>query len=87
MLDIDGRTSGLCDAPTRNGRADATPEITIPDGLPFGSTRKAKKGLADIIHEALHAGMYNIPDSRIEIMATDITSLLWRLGYRRQKCK
>ncbi len=73
------RHDGYCTDP----RTSKDPVIGVPDGLPYGSGRGAKKGLESLIHEVLHAMNFNRAETKIESEARQLTNLLWRLGYRR----
>lgn len=61
--------------------------ITLPNGLATGNGKKAKSDLMTLLHECFHAEDWNLTEKRVEQMATDIGTLLWRLGYRRSKQK
>jgi TPP-dependent 2-oxoacid decarboxylase len=37
------------------------------------------------IHEALHYSMPTLPEKKVELIAGDITKILWEAGYRRGK--
>ncbi len=41
--------------------------------------------LNTVIHECLHACKYDKDEKFVNKAATDISRLLWRLGYRRKK--
>ena len=43
--------------------------------------------LDTIIHELMHAGMWDIDEECVHEMATDIARVLWKLGYRRDDDK
>ena len=36
-----------------------------------------------LIHEFLHAGLWDIDEEAVEQLATDMARTLWKLGYRR----
>lgn len=44
-----------------------------------------KKGLETIIHESLHAENWAKSEEVVERTAKEISSFLWRLGYRRRE--
>lgn len=62
---------GICDSPT-----GARPSLTVFADM------DTKCGLESAIHESLHACFWAKTDEKVEQTARDITSLLWRLGYR-----
>lgn len=59
-----------------------------PPGTP-GKTLKIVKGLDEaetldvILHEILHAADWHRSEEWVDQVATDISKILWRLGYRR----
>ena len=59
------------------------PVVGVPDGLPCGNRRGAKKGMESLIHEMLHALNFSKTETRVDKEARQMTNLLWRLGYRR----
>ena len=66
-------TKGETDAPNQ-----PKPEIRI---------RKHLRGLMlldTLIHEGLHATLWDLDDDAVHATASDIARLLWRLGYRKQ---
>jgi len=64
---------GGCEGPHVPGR-----EIDIPaDG-------DTENELSTIIHEALHACLWDIDEEAIDTTADDIARLLWRLGWRNE---
>jgi hypothetical protein len=40
--------------------------------------------LDTIIHEAIHAGAWDLSEDAVDRLATDIARLLWRLNWRKQ---
>ena len=68
---VPGGVHGLCDSPKLKGR-----KILIKRSL-IGQRR-----LEVIIHEALHACMWDIDEEAVDETAHDIARLLWRVGYR-----
>lgn len=63
---------GSCDPPTEPAK-----EIIIdPSQGEF-------ELLDTLVHEALHAVMWDAAEEAVEESATDIARLLWRMGYRR----
>ena len=64
---------GLCD------RTRKTPAIKVWDGL--GGVKR----LDTIIHETLHAALWDLDEEAIEETATAIAEILWRLGYREEQ--
>lgn len=69
---------GSCDHPH-----EKTPAIDVNCGVPFGSSRDAKKGMITLIHECLHASNWKLSEEAVGQMSEDIGSLLWKLGFRR----
>ena len=65
---------GRCDAPDVRGK-----QILIANRL------RGKRQLDVLIHEMLHACNWQIDESYISQMASDIAQVLWRLGYRRDE--
>ena len=43
----------------------------------------SKSGLRFIAHEALHASKYSTHEDVVIRASTELSNLLWRLGYRR----
>ena len=65
-------TLGNCEDPNEPGRV-----IRIRKGL------SEKQTLDTTIHEILHASDWTKSEEWIEAVATDLTKILWRLGYRK----
>jgi hypothetical protein len=63
---------GECDAPDMPGK-----EIRIRRGL------RPERELDVLIHEMVHAALWDLDESAVEELATDITRALTRLGYQR----
>ena len=80
QIDVEEPYIGMCDSPESE-----RPTITLPRGLPHGNSKGAKQGLITLIHEVLHAESWNLPEEKVDRIATDMGSLLWRLNYRRVK--
>ncbi len=59
--------------------------ITMPNGLAYGDSKRAKEDLVTLLHECLHAEDWELSEKRVDQISTDIGTLLWRLGYRRTK--
>lgn len=73
---LDECDRGDCDSPdTRNKK------IRIANDLP------AREELEVTIHEALHACDWYKDEEWVEVVADDISRLLFRLGYRRAPLK
>lgn len=83
-IDVDDPYVGWCDKPRKPDPAEY-PTIRLPNGLPCGNGKTAKEGLAILMHEMIHAGNWNLSEKKVDQMAADQSSLLWRLGYRRIK--
>jgi len=69
-------TKGEADSPDKAG-----PEIRVRRG------ERDLMLLDTLIHEGLHACLWDMDDEAVTATASDIARLLWRLGYRRQDCK
>jgi len=70
---------GLC------GSGKEKPTIRLPNGLPYGNSKRAKLGLVTLLHESLHASDWNMIEDKVDRIAKEIGNLLWRLNYRRKK--
>lgn len=64
---------GQCDPPDERGK-----QIRVCHTL------RGEKELDVVIHELLHGCMWNLGETAINDSATDIASVLWRMGYRRK---
>lgn len=62
---------GMCDAPDKAGK-----EIKVRRSL------RGQLKLDTIIHECLHAALWDLGEESIDQAATDIARVLTRLGYR-----
>lgn len=82
FIGVDEPYVGWCDKPKIPDKKEY-PAIRMPNGLAFGSTRKAKEDLIILLHECLHAENWEKTEKLIDMVAIDIGTLLWRLGYRR----
>lgn len=83
---VDEPYVGWCDRP-RKPDAKEYPSIRIPNGLSYGNRKKAKDDLITLLHECNHAENWDLSEKRVDQIAIDIGTLLWRLGYRRVKRK
>jgi len=83
---IDEPYIGWCDRPGTPDPAEY-PAIRLPNGLPCGNSKEAKEGLWVLIHECLHAENWAKSEEEVDQVAGDIAKLLWRLGFRRRRCK
>lgn len=63
---------GICDAPDTEGK-----RIRIRRSL------RGRRELDTLIHEMLHAAMWDLDESAVHDTAHDIAAVLWRLGYRK----
>ncbi len=68
-----GRALGLCEGPHIPGK-----EMDFPV---HGGTRK---DLDTIVHELLHAAMWDAAEECVYETAQDIAKVLWRCGWRKQ---
>ena len=82
-IGVDEPYVGWCDKP-KSPQKNEYPAIRLPSGLPKGEKKGAKLGLISLIHECIHAERWTLPEKRVDQIATEIGSLLWRLGYRRK---
>lgn len=67
-----GNAWGACDPPTQKDK-----EIWLYRGMP------PKKALEVEIHEVVHAIDWRLDEAAVKQMGKDISSFLWRLGYRK----
>lgn len=74
-IEVDGSLQGWCSPPPGK---KPEPIIIVRPNI------KTKIGFVTLLHECIHAGNYNIHESKVERMATEIGLLLWRLGYRKK---
>lgn len=65
---------GLCDSPT-----DESKRIRIR------STLKNIDELETLIHECLHAALWDADEPAVSDTARDVAKVLWKLGYRREE--
>jgi hypothetical protein len=81
-IGVDEPYIGWCDRPKSPDKAEY-PAIRLPNGLPCSDEKGAKLGLLTLLHECFHAENWDLPEKRVDRIAQDVGSLLWRLGYRR----
>lgn len=62
---------GDCAAPTDKGKR-----------IRVASTLRGERRLDVLLHEMLHAGAWNLDESTVSTIASDMSRVLWRLGYR-----
>jgi len=74
-IDIDPNVAAFCEEPKLKKKYK--PEICIFEKI------DTKEGLETLIHESLHASDWSASEERVERTARDISSFLWRLGFRR----
>lgn len=82
-IGVDEPYIGWCDRP-KTPDPKEYPAIRMPEGLTCGNSKKAKADLAILLHECLHASDWSKTEKVVDRTAVDISSLLWRLGYRRK---
>ena len=70
-----GRIDGLADT------KELLPSVVI------ACEENTQNELITIIHEAMHAGNWDKHEETIDRSSNEIGKLLWRLGFRRKKCK
>lgn len=63
--------NGLCSHPDSLNKS-----IAIRDSL------RGEKMLEVLIHEATHAGHWDMSEEAVEEFSHDVSRILWRLGYR-----
>jgi len=66
------KSKGDCEAPHMPNK-----QIRIP------MTGDTRSDLDTIIHEGLHACLWDLDDEAVQFTAHDIARLLWRLGWRK----
>lgn len=66
-----GPNYGICDDPS-------SPNKTIK----IEKSLKGKDKLRIILHELLHASAWDLSEEWVDKSSTDISEILWRLGYR-----
>lgn len=67
------KVDGFCDDPaTRRKRIQVSSALT------------EERRLEVLIHEMLHACMWDAAEETVNDSARDIAAVLWKLGYRRQ---
>jgi len=71
FADPGGDCDGLCGAPLPNQKV-----ILIAPHL------RGKKRLQVILHECQHACQWDLDEEAIDEISSDITELIWLLGYR-----
>ena len=64
---------GICQPPD-----NSLPTIYFPHGLD-----SSRKSLEIVIHEAIHACYFDMPEDRVDILARDLSIFLWKLKYRK----
>jgi hypothetical protein len=62
---------GDCDPPTARGK-----EIRVASRL------RGEERLEVLLHELVHAGIWNLDEQFVDQFAHDAARVLWRLGYR-----
>ncbi len=65
---------GYCDPPTNAGK-----KILVRQGL------RGVERLHTMIHEFLHASLWDLDEEAVDRVSGDIGKALWRLGYRGPK--
>ena len=83
-IGVDEPYVGWCDRP---GTPDPNeyPAIRLPNGIAYGSSKKAKEDLIILLHECNHAENWKLSEDEVDGIAIDVGTLLWRLGYRRMR--
>lgn len=71
LLVFDNDIGGLCDDPK-----DKTRQITVL------VKPRTKNSLRVLLHECLHAENWSKNEKVIDRVSTEISDLLWKLGYR-----
>jgi len=65
---------GWCDTSEKRDRF----LMMFPSGI-----SRTREGLDTVVHEAIHACLPRLPERDVVEMANDISSFLWKLGYRK----
>jgi hypothetical protein len=71
--DPDQEVHGICDSPVE-------PNKTIKINKNIDNPKKL---LETEIHESIHAAFYDLDEAAVDEFAKDLSSFLWRLGYRK----
>ena len=79
-IDVDEPFLGICESPD-TAKHKCRPHIRIAEDI------DTKKGFITLFEEWLHASNYCKDHKIVERVASEGGSLVWRLGYRRPKCK
>ena len=70
-IDTD-KCDAICEPP-----ANSLPTIFFPLGID-----RTKASLERVLHEAIHACDFDMPENKVDMIAKDMANFLWRLGYR-----
>ena len=84
-IDVSADCHAYCENPSKKVILNNHPTICIVNGLPLNDDKGAKSGLRNILHECLHAENWSATEDTVTRTASEISNLLWRLGYRRVK--
>lgn len=63
---------GLCDHPEEANRT-----------IKIASHLKGEEELEVIIHEMIHAGLWDLDETVVETLGEDLAAALWQMGYRK----
>lgn len=73
-IDVDEPFDAMCESPREK---DYKPHLRVAVDI------NTKNGLISLLHECLHAEGWAVGEQIVDRAATEIGSLLWRLGYRK----
>jgi len=83
-----GKRYKIIDVPSRkknefDGYCD--PPQNLDKTLAINEKLTDLRHLETVIHESIHACVFDLTEQAVSTSAHDIASLLWRLGYRKMK--
>ena len=81
-VNILGKVWNLRFAPNMANRGDCDPPNASGKEIRISSTLRGEERLEVLIHELVHAGMWNLDEPFVGQFARDAAHVLWRLGYR-----
>ena len=77
-----GKTYRLIEAPSDAGGECSDPNST-PREMLIPLEGESKYDLEVIIHEGLHACLWDVCEQSVREISNDIATLLWKLGWRK----
>lgn len=81
-VQILGKFWNLRFAPNMAMRGDCDPPTAPGKEIRISSRLRGEEKLEVVLHEVLHAGMWQLDEEFVARLATDAARALWRLGYR-----